>query len=259
MTWTTRPRSDAGGLAAIRCGDGPPVLLLHGVGLRAEAWSRQIDALSTHHRVTAPDMPGHGESPAPAAPLSLAEYTDRIAATLHDPAIVVGHSMGAMIALDLAARYPDRTRAVAALNAVFERPPEAASAVKARAARLDGHTNPDPAPTLHRWFGNETSPERSACHDWLTTVNPQGYRMADTAFAQATTPTRDRLKNLTCPALFMTGAEEPNSTPEMSETMAALAPQGRARIVEGAAHMMPMTHADTVSAALLSFAREVQS
>ena len=47
-------------------------------------------------------------------------------------------------------------------------------------------------------------------------------------------------RGLACPALFMTGGDEPNSTPEMSEGgWHGIAPHGRAVIVEGAAHMMP--------------------
>ena len=47
MIWTTRPRSRAGPITMISQGKGPPVLLIHGVGLRAEAWAGQIDVLAT--------------------------------------------------------------------------------------------------------------------------------------------------------------------------------------------------------------------
>jgi pimeloyl-ACP methyl ester carboxylesterase len=52
----------------------------------------------------------------------------------------------------------------------------------------------------------------------------------------------------------MTGAQEPNSTPAMSRAMADLAPDGQAVIIEGAAHMLPMTHREEVNTHLLSFA-----
>ena len=71
MTWTTRPRSDLAGLACIRAGDGPPVLLIHGVGLRAEAWGAVIDRLAERFAVHAIDLPGHGESPPPRTPARL--------------------------------------------------------------------------------------------------------------------------------------------------------------------------------------------
>jgi len=203
------------------------------------------------------DMPGHGESPLPSSQLKLSDYTKAIAATISEPAMIVGHSMGGMIALDLAHQYPEKVRGVAALNAIFERTPEAMNAVQTRAAGLDCVSVSDPAQTLNRWFGNEPSPERAACCDWLTGVSPLGYKMAYTAFAHNDGPTRSSLAALSCPALFMTGSEEPNSTPEMSKAMAQLAQNGSAEIVSGAAHMMPMTHVSEVNAALLDFAREV--
>ncbi|MEO0390140.1 MAG: alpha/beta fold hydrolase, partial [Pseudomonadota bacterium] len=100
MTWTTQPRSKLADLAAVVVGDGPNHLFIHGVGLRAEAWNAQIARFAPQHRVIAVDMPGHGGSPALQTRPSLPAYTDMIAAVLAEPAVVIGHSMGAMIALD---------------------------------------------------------------------------------------------------------------------------------------------------------------
>ncbi|MCK0171131.1 alpha/beta hydrolase [Aliiroseovarius sp. S1123] len=257
MTWTTRPRSDHATLSAISAGQGATILFIHGVGLRAEAWGAQLDALSPHYRVVAVDMPGHGGSALPSGKLGLVDYTDAIATGIDGPVMVVGHSMGAMIALDMAIRYPEKVRGVVALNAIFRRRPDAAEAVQARAASLDGVSMADPHGTLERWFGTDASPERDACHGWLTEVNPAAYKSAYTIFAHQDGPDTDALTTLPRPALFMTGADEPNSTPAMSQAMAALAPQGRAQIAESAAHMMPMTHAADVNAALLDFAKEI--
>lgn len=257
MTWTTRQQSDFAGLSAIAVGSGPLILMIHGVGLRSEAWNAQIDALSTRFRVIAVNMPGHGESACSEGLNSLSDYTNAIAAGLETQAIVIGHSMGAMIALDMAIRFPHLVRGVVALNAIFERSPAAAKAVKARAASLDGVLIADPSGPLERWFGDASTPERKACRDWLSATNPAAYRMAYNAFAHANGPARQSLSTLACPALFMTGSDEPNSTPQMSRAMAALAPNGRAIIVRDAAHMLPMTHPDEVNAALLGFAQEV--
>lgn len=253
MTWTIRPRSDIGGHPSIVSGEGEPVLLLHGVGLRAEAWGAQIDGLSQQALIVAPDMAGHGEYPLPSSRMVLADYV-RAAGTvlngLGGKAIVVGHSMGAMISLALAAQFPDRVKAVVALNAVFERSHTAAAAVLSRAEELDGRTPADIVSPLQRWFGDSDTPERVACRQWLGSMDPAAYKLAYTAFAHSQTPSRDLLASLQCLAIFMTGAQEPNSTPEMSHAMANVAPDGRAIVVEGAAHMMPMTHSKQVNAVL---------
>ena len=258
MDWTAQRREmTPGGLARIRAGDGPPVVLIHGVGLRSEAWSAQIRSLSDHYTVFAIDLPGHGESRLVAPQATLADFTDICAAALSGvdaPVCLAGHSMGAMIALDLAARFPARIRCVAALNAIYRRSPEATEAVRARAASLPSAGHADPGPTLARWFGQDVTGEAvRACADWLRSVDPVAYRTAYGVFAHADGPDEAQLKGLTMPALFMTGSNEPNSTPAMSRTMAALAPVGEVHIVEGAAHMMPMTHHDEVTGQLRAF------
>jgi pimeloyl-ACP methyl ester carboxylesterase len=97
-------------------GDGPAVVLVHGYAGTAANFSVLAPLLARSHRVLAPDLPGHGGSSAlPAAP-NLAGFADRVAAILeHEgaaPATVVGHSMGGVVALRLAARRPELVRAV---------------------------------------------------------------------------------------------------------------------------------------------------
>ncbi|MEL7091273.1 MAG: alpha/beta fold hydrolase [Pseudomonadota bacterium] len=253
MTWTTRPRSEFGPLRGIRAGAGPSVVLLHGVGLRAEAWAAAMDALGSEYHLTAFDLPGHGASPPLPKTAGLCDFTDAVAAAMDGPAVVVGHSMGAMIALDLAVRHSGLVQGVAALSAIFQRTCDAAQAVQARASALDGKTPVDPTITLQRWFGHATTAEAQACRGWLSTVDPAAYKQAYTIFAHADGPDAQALSDLHCPALFCTGADEPNSTPDMSRRMAQIAPRGRAEIVAGAAHMMPMTHAAQVTAILRRF------
>ncbi|WP_069299757.1 alpha/beta fold hydrolase [Neptunicoccus sediminis] len=256
MIWTIRPRSETGALAAITAGKGPLVVLIHGVGLRAEAWGAQIDALAQNYRVLAVDMPGHGESLRFTEQPTLASYTGRIAEIIDEPATVIGHSFGAMIALDLAIRHRWKITGVAALSGIYRRSPDARAAVVARADSLNGVSTADPAIPLDRWFGSEISKERKACESWLRKADPRGYRDAYRVFAQEDGPQESDLQALHCPALFLTGGREPNSTPAMSEQMAALAPQGRAEILTDAAHMAPMTHSADVNRILTGFLKE---
>lgn len=257
VIWDARDRAPWGQLAAVQKGAGDAVLLLHGVGLRAEAWSAQIDVLSREFSVTAPDLPGHGGSEPLENYPHLADFTDRIAEAISEPTFVAGHSMGAMISIDLAFRYPAKVRGLAALNAIFQRDAEANSAVRARAAALEPTQELNPESTLQRWFGDSNSVEGQACRNWLTSVKLDGYRAAYRVFAIEDGPSEPELADVSCPALFMTGTADPNSTPEMSEKMASLTPNGHAIIVKAAAHMMPMTHQDRVNTALLSFFRDV--
>ena len=98
-------------------GDGPPVVLIHGLGGAATNWTELAPLLARRHRVVAPDLPGHGRS-APLAEVhgltSYAEHVGLLAERLGAlPAFVVGHSLGGVVSLRLAAARPDDVRALA--------------------------------------------------------------------------------------------------------------------------------------------------
>jgi pimeloyl-ACP methyl ester carboxylesterase len=92
-------------------GDGPPLLLVHGFAGGAANFALLAPMLARRHRVVVPDLPGHGGSTALPAARNLAGFADRVAAVaVYEgavPATVVGHSMGGIVALRLAARWPE--------------------------------------------------------------------------------------------------------------------------------------------------------
>ncbi len=241
-------------------GKGPALMLVHGVGLRAEAWFPMIPFLQTRFSLTVIDLPGHGASPLFRKKPQLVDYTNTLADVLKKigaPAVVVGHSMGALITMDLAIRYPELVSTIVPLNAIYRRSQEAKAAVVKRASEIRSKGLSDPSPTLERWFGDRPEGElkmaNDACRQWLTTVDAAGYAQAYSVFASEDGPSGDDLASIHCPALFMTGSKEPNSTPEMSLALARGVARGKAVVIDGARHMMPMTHAGIVSEHLASF------
>lgn len=99
-------------LALTRTGDGPPLVLMHGVGATRAVWGRVLGRLARGHAVTALDVPGFGFSP-PAGPgFDLDAVADAVAegltaAGVPTPFALVGHSLGGAVALTLAHRRPD--------------------------------------------------------------------------------------------------------------------------------------------------------
>src|SRR5262249_6102930 len=92
-------------------GNGPTIALLHGLGGAAANGTVVAPPLAERYRVPVPDLPGHGGSSALPAPVeTLDPYADRVAAVLPGPAVLVGHSLGAVVALRLAARRPELVR-----------------------------------------------------------------------------------------------------------------------------------------------------
>ena len=100
-------------LRVFEAGAGPTVVLLHGLGGAASNWVAAGPALAGRCRVVVPELPGHGGSTAlPAPVLTLDPYADRVAALLESPVVVVGHSLGGVVALRLALRHPELVRGV---------------------------------------------------------------------------------------------------------------------------------------------------
>ena len=256
MTFPTRPRSSTvHGAAYVDAGDGEPVVLVHGVGLRLEAWAPQIESLAATHRVIAVDLPGHGASSPIGQGSGLAAFVDWFVAALDDLGLdsvnVAGHSMGALIAGGCAVMAPERVRRVALLNAVHRRDHAASSAVRARAAEIAAGKL-DPIAPLLRWFGNdcEASEPYRLVKAWLAAVDIEAYATAYGAFAEGDVLYADFWPQVTCPALFLTGELDPNSTPQMTLDLAAASPHGEACIIADHRHMVNMTAPDEVTAAL---------
>ena len=99
---------------------GQPVLWLHGLGATKVSWLPNLTPFAEKYRLIVPDLPGHGESDKPRT-----DYTPRffarsmrklLEAVGAEEAVVVGNSMGGRVALELAARSPDRVKALALLS-----------------------------------------------------------------------------------------------------------------------------------------------
>lgn len=248
-----------------RAGRGRPIVLLHGLGMRASIWSPQVEALARDYDVVTFDMLGHGGSSLPPEDAVLSDYSDQLLSLLDGLGIaaahIVGHSMGALISLEFALAHPERVLSIAALNGVYCRSPEQRAAALRRAAALATEGNlASPDDTLARWFGDPVpaalAPHAETTRAMLQTVNPAGYARTYGVFASADAQHHGRLERLAVPALFMTGEFDPNSTPGMSHAMAAAAPCGRCEILAGERHMMTLTAAALVTERLRSFHRE---
>src|SRR5688572_22603557 len=110
-----------GRLAYWESGSGAPVLFIHGVATTGELWAGDLEPLAAHCRLIVYDRRGYGrssESPRSwqAHREDAAALLDRLAAT---PAVVIGYSAGANIALDLALSRPERVAALVLVDAAF--------------------------------------------------------------------------------------------------------------------------------------------
>jgi len=95
----------------MEAGDGPVLLLVHGIAGTCENWSEVIEPLARHHTVIAPDFPGHGASDPGGGDYSIgalaAGLRDLLLSLGHERATVVGHSLGGGVAMQLAYQFPE--------------------------------------------------------------------------------------------------------------------------------------------------------
>jgi 3-oxoadipate enol-lactonase len=108
-------------------GDGPPVLLIHGLGTDTRGWALQRAAFARRYRTIAFDNRGAGRSDKPIGPYSLLQMADDAVAVLDaagiESAHLVGASMGGVLAQMVATRHPERVRSLVLACTACQNPP----------------------------------------------------------------------------------------------------------------------------------------
>jgi len=225
----------------------PTLVFVHGVGMNADVWQSQLEYFSGSYQVVAYDFLGHGESPVPDNSPTLDDYVEQLSRLIEyvgeSSFSLVGHSMGALISVAFALKYPDKVRSLVPINIVFNRTQAEQNRVLQRAEQVIesgeiGNTDQ----TLKRWFSEKNSTDEllkiAKIKQWLAAVSPYGYGHAYRLFALSDKAFINKLSLLTAPVLYLTGDDDPNSTPAMSKQMAELTPNGKFFSIAGEAHMM---------------------
>jgi pimeloyl-ACP methyl ester carboxylesterase len=95
----------------LEAGEGPVLLLVHGIAGYCENWREVVEPLARHHTVIAPDFPGHGASEPGGGDYSIgalaAGLRDLLLALGHERATLVGHSLGGGVAMQLSYQFPE--------------------------------------------------------------------------------------------------------------------------------------------------------
>jgi pimeloyl-ACP methyl ester carboxylesterase len=246
-----RTRPDGGGLYHEELGEGVPILLIPPSGATASTWGSAVDELAHVGRVITYDRRGYARSGGEPV-RRLSTHTADAAALLErlgaSPAVVVGTSAGAIIAVDLAVRRPDLVRAVIEHEGPWRftrhlptrsqvttflamgsfvvrgRPSDAADALLRSAYTYrEGGSAWDAFPEEWRRVGSENA--KATLWDFLTTIGNH--------------PTVKDLATITAPVVCSYGARSPDFMVRCTRSFAAAIPTARVHRIDGAAHAAP--------------------
>jgi pimeloyl-ACP methyl ester carboxylesterase len=204
-------------------GNGPPLLLIHGVGARLENWDGVAAILGRNFKVARFDLRGHGQSSKVPGPYSLDLFADDAVALLDHLGIartnVAGHSLGGMIAVTMARKYAQRLDRLAVLSAAAGRTGEERKKVMERIALIaSGIPGDHFKNSLARWFTDEFRAANPDLMEQYAARNrendPACYAAAYTVLA--TGEIAPDLPHVKAPTLVATGEGDLGSNPRMS-------------------------------------------
>jgi 3-oxoadipate enol-lactonase len=247
-------------------GSGPTILMLHGIGGGSQAFAPQLESFSSRgFRAVAWDMPGYGSS-SPIEPYTFKGLAQSAAALIETldpsganaPVILLGHSMGGMVAQELIARRPGLVRALvlSGTSAAFGNTDGAWQQrfINERMAPLDaGRQMSDVAAQLVPGMVGVTAlPEGvRLAREVMSNVPAATYRAALSALV--TFDRKNNLENIRVPTLLIAGEQDKNAPPAVMQRMAQRIAHAEYLELAGVGHLANLEAPELFDAAVLSF------
>lgn len=246
-------------------GDGPPVLLVQGVGVHGDGWTPQTAALAARFRCVSFDNRGMGRSQPLAGPLTIEQMADDALAILDaerlDAVHLVGHSLGGLVALRLALEHRSRVKSLALLCTFADG--RAAAPLTLRMVWLGMRTKIGTRRMRRAAFLRLIMPDAALAGEDVNELAARfaplfGHDLADAPpvvgkqlSAMRKYSAAPRLGELAgLPTMVMCGAHDPISPPRVSRALASGIPDAKYIEYADASHGLPIQHADRVNAKL---------
>jgi len=234
--------------------EAPVLVLLNSLGTDLRMWEPQAAALRGELRLVRLDTRGHGASPVPDGPWTLADLGGDVLALLDSLGIAkasfAGVSLGGATAVWLAAHAPERVeRAFACFTSAYFGPPDP-WLKRAAIVRAEGVEAVSDA-VLDRWLTDRADPNlRARLREMIVATPPEGYAAATEVVAHL--DLRDDLAQVTAPTLVIAGSEDPACPPDIGRALAAGIPGAQFVELEGVAHLGSVERPDAVTALIRS-------
>jgi 3-oxoadipate enol-lactonase len=235
--------------------DGAVPLLLGGsLGTTLLMWDPQVGPLAARRRVIRFDHRGHGGSPVPAGPYTIADLGGDVVALLDRLGIArasyCGLSIGGMVGMWLAAHAPERIDRLVLISTAPWLPPASAWTERAAAVRAAGTPAVVADAVVGRWFTPGFAARSPGVVEryraMIAATDAEGY--ASCCEAVGALDVRPALPAIGAPTLVIGGADDPSTPPEHARAIASAIPGARLEILDPAAHLASVERADVVTA-----------
>ncbi len=209
--------------------DGPWMIFSNSLATNLSVWDEQVDAFRQRYRILRYDQRGHGKTDVPSSPCTFDRLAEDAAQLLEhfgiEEGVFVGVSMGAVTALRLAQRFPERLRAVIACDGQPSSPPTAAETweqriVLAQQSGMDALVEPTVGRWFHQPFLHDDSPRLEEVRAMIRTMPAEGYIACARALQHY--DFRKDFSEIQIPVLLLVGAEDgvlPKAMRTLHETM----------------------------------------
>ena len=219
--------------------DAPVLVLAHAIGASLRMWDPQANDLARGFRVVRYDHRGHGASPTPAGPYSIADLGMDLLRLLDglrvERAAVCGLSLGAMAAIWAASHAPERVERLIVCCTIVRAASATAWRERAAAVRRGG-TAAVAELVIERWGYRGRDPAVQALvREMLLATPAEGY--AACCDAVASMDLEPDLPAITAPTLVVAGADDPAAPVAEAERIAGSIPGARTLVLDGAAHL----------------------
>jgi 3-oxoadipate enol-lactonase len=241
-------------------GAGPWLVMSHSLACNLEMWDPQMDALKRAYQVLRFDTRGHGGSDAPAGAYSLEQLADDLHGLLQALKVerphFVGLSMGGMIGMTYALKYPGRLRSLVLCDTSSRLGPEVQPIWDDRIKTAsEKGMEPLVEPTLKRWFTEAMVSRRPPVLDkvaaMIRATPPAGY--AGCCHAIPKINVTARLQEITCPIQVIVGEQDAGTPVAMSREIQAAAPGSELVVIPSASHLSNLEQPEAFNRALLDF------
>lgn len=244
-------------------GSGDPILLVHGFPLDHTMWNAQINSLSEHYKVIAPDLRGFGKSDVTPGTVSMEDHADDLMTLLDHleittPVHLCGLSMGGYINWQFLRKYPQKIKTLILCDtrAVADTPEGVSNRMNMVENILANGAESIVEPMLGKLVSDNTMKNNvqvvGQLKEMIRNTSPEGMAAALRGMAERPDST-ELLEQIEIPALLIVGEEDQLSPPEEMKGLVEKIPGARIEIIRDAGHMAPMEAPDEVNQYILTF------